>query len=316
MHDKSFYGLPHIIEAQQFPRDWLDREFFPLVHEMEQVIVDGGNEILRKKLLFEIFTEASTRTSISFETAMKRLGGMAVVRENASELSSLIKGETDDDMYVVLGGYKPDVLVIRHHKDGAAALAAKVSGVPVINAGDGNGQHPTQSLTDIYTIKKELGRINGLSIAMVGDLLNGRTVRSLSYLLGKFEGVKIYFVAPPCLQMKPDIKAYLDRHSVSVTELNDVREVAPLVDVIYQTRIQKERGSSYDENDPSQGYFKIDCDTLTIMKPKTIIMHPLPRNKEIAPEVDKDKRAAYFRQAANGLSVRMALLKMILAPKA
>lgn len=316
MHDKQFYSLPHVIEAQQFSRDWLERELFPLSHEMEKVVAAGGNDILRGKIMALVFTEASTRTSISFEMAMKRLGGGVIERENAEKISSLFKGESWADMMTVVGGLMPDVIVVRHHEEGAAACAAKVSGVPVINAGDGIGQHPTQSLLDIYTIKKELGRINGISIAMVGDLLNGRTVRSLSYLLGKFESVKIYFVAPPCLQMKPDIKDYLNRHSVKFTELTDVREAAPLVDVVYQTRIQKERGSSYDQNDSSQGYFLIDPDTVSMMKQNSIIMHPLPRVGEIAVEVDRDPRAAYFRQAANGLFVRMALLKMILAPKA
>lgn len=316
MHDKQFFGLPHVIEAQQFSRSWLEEELFPLAHEMEKVAQQGGSEVLHGKIMALVFTEASTRTSISFEMAMKRLGGGVIERENAEKISSLFKGESWADMMTVVGGLSPDVIVIRHHEEGAAACATKVSGVPVINAGDGKGQHPTQSLLDIYTIKKELGRINGISIAMVGDLLNGRTVRSLSYLLGKFEGVKIYFVAPPCLQMKPDIKAYLERHSVNFTELNDVREAAPLVDVVYQTRIQKERGSTYDQTDPSQGYFLVDPDTVSLMKKKSIIMHPLPRVDEITVEVDRDPRAAYFRQAANGLFVRMALLKMILAPKA
>jgi aspartate carbamoyltransferase catalytic subunit len=287
-----------------------------MAKQMEAVIAAGGNEELRGKLMLLIFTEPSTRTSISFEMAMKRQGGMVVEREDATRISSMAKGEEGDDMFTVCGGYKPDVMVIRHHLEGVAARATKVAGgVPIINAGDGKGQHPTQALLDLYTIKKELGRVNGISIAMVGDLLNGRTVRSLSYLLGKFEGVRIYFVAPPCLQMQGDIRDYLERHGVAFANLNDVREAAPLVDVIYQTRIQTERGSSYDQNDPSQGYFKIDCDTLTVMKPKAIIMHPLPRVGEIDPAVDKDKRAAYFRQAQNGLFVRMALLKMILAPK-
>jgi aspartate carbamoyltransferase catalytic subunit len=313
MMDKSFYGLPNVIEAQQFERDWMEKNLFPLSTEMEKVVAAGGSDVLRGKLMALIFTEPSTRTSISFEMAMKRQGGMVVERENASQLSSMVKGESDADMYTVLAGYRPDVIVIRHHEEGAAARAAKICCVPVINAGDGKGQHPTQALLDLYTIQKELGHIDGISIAMVGDLMNGRTVRSLSYLLGKFNGVTIYFVSPACAQMGVDIKRYLDRHGVRFSECTDLRKVAPHVDVIYQTRIQKERGTSFDQHDQSLGHFLVDDKILELMHKDAVIMHPLPRVKEIATSVDRDPRAAYFRQAENGLYVRMALLKMILA---
>ena len=206
--------------------------------------------------------------------------------------------------------------MLRHYEDGASKEAAKVSTVPIINAGDGRSEHPTQALLDVVTINKELGKIDGVRIAMVGDLQNGRTVRSLSYLLGKFNGVQIDFVSPPGAQMKPDIKMYLDKHGVKFTESTDLREVAPCVNVIYATRIQKERGTDFEINDRNLGYFTVDKQILNLMKKDAIVMHPLPRVNEISPEVDNDPRAAYFRQVANGLSVRMALLKIILDPKA
>jgi len=316
MQDRAFYGLPNIIEAQQFDRQWIEGPFFSESECMERVVDNGGCDVLKRDIMMALFYEPSTRTRFSFEAAMIKLGGHVLQTENAREFSSAVKGETLEDSIRNLCQYKPGVIVLRHHEDGAAARALKVSSVPIINAGDGRGQHPTQALLDIYTIMKELGHIDGLSIAMVGDLVNGRTVRSLSYLLGKFSDIKIFFVSPPCAQMKPDIKAYLDRHGVKFVELTDLRIVAGQVDVIYQTRTQKERGTVIDRNDHGLGYFVVDKTILGLMKPDSIIMHPLPRVDEITPDVDSDPRAAYFRQAGNGLFTRMALLKMILAPEA
>jgi aspartate carbamoyltransferase catalytic subunit len=199
--------------------------------------------------------------------------------------------------------------------------------VPIINAGDRQpddcppspfaGQHPTQAFLDVFTIQERLGGIDGVSIAMVGDLINGRTVRSLSYLLGKFKGVTIYFVSPKHAQMRQDVKDYLDRHNIRWCEVTDLREVAGLVDVVYQTRTQKECGTTIDRNDHSMGYFIVDCEILRLMKKDAIVMHPLPRVDEIGPEVDADPRAVYLNeQVKAGLYTRMALLKMILAPTA
>lgn len=205
---------------------------------------------------------------------------------------------------------------MRYDEEGGAKRATEVSQTPIINAGDGTGQHPTQALLDLYTVQKEIGKIAGTSIAMVGDLVRGRTVRSLSYLYAKFPEVKIYFVSPEAAKMRDDIKNYLKKHQVWFEERNDLREVAPKVEVIYQTRTQKERGTLLDETslppDEKVGSFcRVNKEVLDLMKKKAIVMHPLPRVDEIALEVDKDPRAAYFRQAENGLYVRMALLKMI-----
>lgn len=314
LQDVKFDGWPHIIDTRQFGRDFLESDLFPLAKRMERVLEHGGNGDLAGKIAIMLFFEASTRTRFSFESAMLLMDGKTLQTENAKEFSSAVKGESLSDTIKVLCRYRPNVIIMRHHEEGSAELAAEVSSVPIINAGDGRGQHPTQALLDIYTIQKKLGRIDGISIAMVGDLMNGRTARSLSYLLGKFDGVKIYFVSPPCAQMKPDIKEYLTKHNVCFSENADLREVAPCADVIYQTRTQKERGTSFDRNDHSLGYFIVDKTILGLMKKDAIIMHPLPRVDEITTDVDSDSRAAYFDQAENGLFVRMALLKMILAP--
>ncbi|TME70396.1 MAG: aspartate carbamoyltransferase, partial [Chloroflexi bacterium] len=202
---------------------------------------------------------------------------------------------------------------LRHNEEGAARRAAAVSTVPVVNAGDGPGQHPTQALLDLYTIREELGRIDGVRVAMVGDLANGRTVRSLTYLLSKFKDIKLWFVAPPQVAMRDDLKAHLDEHHVPWVETQDLESVLPEVDVVYQTRIQKERFTDPEAYQAVKGVYRIDKGSLELMRKYAVLMHPLPRVDEIAPEVDADPRAAYFRQARNGLQIRMALLDRLLS---
>jgi aspartate carbamoyltransferase catalytic subunit len=305
--------LRHIIEAQQFDPGTLS-ELFALAEKMEKVIQQGGIQDYSTRIMAALFYEPSTRTRFSFEAAMHRLGGRVISTENAREFSSVSKGETLEDTIRIMNGYA-DVLVLRHNQEGAARRAAEVSRIPVINAGDGAGQHPTQALLDLYTIRKELGRVEGLRIAMVGDLAQGRTVRSLAYLLGKFHGIRMYFVAPPPLRMREDILEYLRRHRVPYTEETVLADVLPEVDVVYQTRIQKERfGERIADYEKCRGVYIIDESCLRRMKPDAIILHPLPRLDEITMEVDRDRRAAYFRQAQNGLSVRMALLTQVLDP--
>ncbi|MCX8014561.1 MAG: aspartate carbamoyltransferase, partial [candidate division WOR-3 bacterium] len=253
-----------------------------------------------------------TRTRLSFEAAMAKLGGEIISTENAKEFSSAAKGESLEDTIRIVGNYA-DIIVLRHYESGAAERAAKISSVPIINAGDGPGQHPTQALLDIYTIKKEIGRLDGIAIAMVGDLAYSRTVRSLAYLLTKYRDVKMYFVAPDVVQMRDDIKEYLKQHKVFFAEETNLEKVTSKVDVIYQTRIQKERfGERLEDYEKAKDKYIIDKNILKHMKRNAIIMHPLPRVNEIKTEVDQDPRAAYFRQAQNGLYIRMALIKMIL----
>jgi aspartate carbamoyltransferase catalytic subunit len=303
--------LFHVIEAQQFDVPTL-LHLIKTSQEMEKVVAGGGTSEFRKKIMAALFYEPSTRTRFSFETAMYRLGGAVISTENAAEFSSVAKGETLEDTVRILNGYA-DVLVIRHYEVGSAKLAASVSRIPVINAGDGAGQHPTQALLDLYTIHKEIGSIDGLRIAMVGDLAQGRTVRSLTYLLSKFQDIKIYFVAPPLLKMKDDILSYLRERNIWYTEETDLDKVLPEVNVVYQTRIQKERfGDRIADYEKCRGVYVINSESLHLMRTDAIIMHPLPRLDEITMEVDSDPRAAYFRQAQNGLYLRMALLATVL----
>jgi len=267
---------------------------------------------LAGQVMAALFYEPSTRTRLSFEAAMLRLGGEAMGTDNAREFSSAAKGETLEDTIRIVSGYA-DVIVVRHNEEGAAKRAAAVSSVPIINAGDGPGQHPTQALLDIYTIKDELNRLDGIKVAMVGDLANGRTVRSLTYLLSKFKDIHLTFVAPPMVAMRDDLKTHLDEHHIPWVETEDLDSVLPEVDVVYMTRIQKERFANAAEYEAVKGIYRIDDSKLELMRKYAIVMHPLPRVDEIAPEVDADPRAAYFRQARNGLHVRMALLDRLLA---
>lgn len=311
---RKFDGWPHVIESQQFSREWLTNIFFPLAREMKSVVANGGSNMLVGKKMVVFFYEPSTRTRVSFQMAMEYLGGRVVfTTENASEFSSVVKGENVQDTFRVLGCYKPDVIVSRFGHEGDAKVAANVSLVPVVNAGDGRGQHPTQALLDIFTIINRFNRVCGFTIAMVGDLANGRTVRSLCYLLGKFTDIKIHFVAPRHAGIGEDIKDYLRRHQVRFFQSDDLRAVAPEVDVVYQTRTQKERGGNIDRSDLSQGFFIVNEEVADSMKQEAIIMHPLPRNEEITPGVDINHRAVYLKdQVENGLYTRMALLQLVL----
>ena len=302
--------LRHVVESQQFSRSLLE-ELFARSEEMKREPHRFMGR-LNGQVMAALFYEPSTRTRLSFEAAMLRLGGSAMGTDNAREFSSAAKGETLEDSIRVISGYA-DVIVMRHNEEGAARRAAAVSSVPVINAGDGPGQHPTQALLDLYTIKDELNRIDGIRIAMVGDLANGRTVRSLTYLLSKFHDIKIWFVAPPAVAMRADLKAHLDEHRVPWVETEDLDAVLPEVDVVYQTRIQKERFADPEAYNAVKGVYRIDKRSLDLMRKYAIVMHPLPRVDEIDPEVDSDPRAAYFRQARNGLQIRMALLDRLLS---
>ena len=235
-----------------------------------------------------------------------------ITTESADIFSSAAKGETLEDSIRVVNNYA-DVIVLRHYEEGASARAAKVSEIPIVNAGDGPGQHPTQALLDLYTIKKELGKIDGITVAMVGDLKHGRTIRSLAYLLGKYEKIKIYLVSPRALKVGPDIKDYLKKHEVDYEETEDLEPILAKIDVLYQTRIQKERFKSEKEYKKYKGCYQLGAKLVAKMKPRSIIMHPLPRIDEILLEVDKSPKAVYFKQAKYGLVIRMALLKYLLA---
>ncbi|SPE44996.1 Aspartate carbamoyltransferase [Candidatus Sulfotelmatobacter sp. SbA7] len=303
--------LKHVVESQQFTVPLL-MELFERSRGMERVVARGGTLDYQNRIMTTLFYAPSTRTRLSFEAAMHRLGGRVLSTEHAGTFSSEIEGEQVEDSIRIISGHS-DVIVIRHPEEHGAQRAAEVSTVPVINAGDGNGgQHPTQALLDLYTIYRQRP-LDGLSVAIIGELDKGRSARSLAYLLAKFERVKLFFVSPPQLQMKPDILDYLDEHGVRYELESEIDRVIGEVDVVYQTRIRPERVRDTDgrENEGLRRY-AIDSTVVQRMKPDALILHPLPRTVELDKSVDADPRAMYFRQAMNGLYVRMALLTMLL----
>lgn len=303
--------LYHILNTKQFNVHILE-ELFTLASEMEKKDKAGRlTPSLKGKIVATVFYEPSTRTRFSFEAAVQKLGGAVISSESASHFSSAIKGESLSDSIRVLGNYA-DAIVLRHPKKGSAELASSVSPVPIINAGDGSGEHPTQALLDLYTIKKELGKIDGLKIAVLGDLLFGRTVHSLLNLLSLYKGLKVYLISPPQLGLPKEHKAYVKQKGMDIEERADMENTLSDIDVLYVTRIQGERFESKETYEQLKDSYVINRKTLKNLHDKAIIMHPLPRVTEITPDVDSDRRAAYFRQAKNGLYIRMALLDMIL----
>ena len=303
-----FYGRD-ILSVKQFNRRDLDY-IFGVAHEMREMVERVGTfDLLKGKILANLFYEPSTRTSSSFTSAMERLGG-SVIPINEVRYSSVSKGESLPDTVRTLECYA-DVIVIRHPEIGASALAAEYAQKPVINAGDGPGEHPTQALLDMFTIVEELGNAEGITVTMLGDLKYGRTVHSLSRLLTLYN-VKLNFVSPGILQLPEDIIAELDAKGVSYQEYSILEPVISETDVLYVTRVQKERFDDLIDYEKVKDAFVISPETLEHAKEQMIIMHPLPRVNEISMEVDDDPRAAYFRQMEYGLYVRMALLAMVL----
>ena len=306
--DNGFYGQD-IVSVSQFDREKLDY-IFKVAHEM-RVMVErfGSADLLQGKILANLFYEPSTRTSSSFMAAMLRLGGQVIPINNV-QYSSVTKGESLPDTVRTLESYS-DIIVIRHPEVGAAATAAHYASKPVINAGDGVGEHPTQALLDQFTIIEELGRVDGLKVAMVGDLKYGRTVHSLTKLLVNYD-VEFSFISPEILQMPEDVLDVVRAGGHTVQLTDDVRNVIGDVDVLYVTRVQKERFTDLAEYDRVRDHYVIDEDLMTQAKERMIVMHPLPRVNEIAYAIDNDPRAAYFRQMRNGMYIRMALLAAVL----
>ncbi len=300
--------MKHIVAVEQFERDWV-LSLFESAERMKSV--NARDALLPDSILATLFYEPSTRTRLSFESAMLRLGGQVVSTENAREFSSAIKGETVEDTVRIVAGYA-DGIVIRHHEQGAAARAAAVSPVPIINGGDGPGEHPTQALLDFFTIQHELGQLDDLTVALVGDLRFGRAVRSLALMFRLTKNVELLFVSPDAVPMGDDIRRALDGAGVRYRDEPDLSKALMVADVVYQTRIQRERFVTQEEYRAAQGIYVIDEASMSILGPGAIVMHPLPRVDEIRPEVDRDPRAAYFRQAQNGVFIRMALLHQLL----
>ncbi len=303
----EWYGKD-ILSVKQFSR--ADLEYvFGVAHEMRSMVERVGTfDLLKGKILANLFYEPSTRTSSSFTAAMERLGG-SVISINEVKYSSVSKGESLPDTIRTLECYA-DVIVLRHPETGSAAIAAKAAKKPVINAGDGVGEHPTQALLDAFTIREELGRLDTLNVTMLGDLKYGRTVHSLARLLSTFTNIKLNYVSPDILKMPKEVMDEVDK--IPQAEFSSLDKVLAETDVLYVTRVQKERFEDAADYDKVKDAYVIDPTIMKAAKKDMIVMHPLPRVGEISPDFDDDPRAAYFRQMEYGLYVRMALLAMVL----
>ena len=303
-----WYGKS-ILSVKQFNQDDL-RYIFEVAHEMREMVERVGTfDLLKGKILVNLFYEPSTRTASSFTAAMERLGG-SVIPINEVKYSSVAKGESLPDTIRSLECYS-DVIVLRHPEVGASALAAQYARKPIINAGDGIGEHPTQALLDLFTIIEEKGNIDGLTVTMLGDLKNGRTVHSLSRLLSLYD-VKLNFVSPEILRLPKEIISELESKGIPIQEYTLLDQAISESDVLYVTRVQKERFEDPQDYEKVKGTYIITLQSLAEAKEDLVLMHPLPRVGEISMELDDDPRAAYFRQMEYGMYVRMALLAMVL----
>jgi aspartate carbamoyltransferase catalytic subunit len=295
-----------IISIKDFSREEID--YIMKIAQSMEPLAKKGSDMLKGKILATLFFEPSTRTRLSFEAAMQKLGGSTIGFAEA-EIASVKKGENLADTIRTVENYA-DVIAVRHPLEGAARLAAEFSKVPIINGGSGAEEHPTQALLDLYTIMKEKGKIDGLKIALVGDLRYGRTVHSLAYAFSLFN-IELYLVSPESLKMRREVLQTI-KGRISVTEKTGLEKIIPVIDVLYVTRIQKERFPDPAEYAKVRGSYKIDLTTLKEAKKDLIVLHPLPRVDEIAAEVDNTSYARYFQQVWNGVVVRMALLALIL----
>jgi aspartate carbamoyltransferase catalytic subunit len=309
LNEHGFHGKD-ILSVNQFSLASLEY-IFDVAEEMRTMVTQqGGAELLKGRVLSCLFYEPSTRTSSSFIAAMERLGGSVIPITQGVQFSSVSKGETLHDTIRTLEQYS-DVIVLRHPETGSAKIAAAAAEIPVINAGDGTGEHPTQALLDLFTIKEELGRLDGLHVAMVGDLRYGRTVHSLTQLLLNYD-VRFSFVSPEILRLPLDYMNQVKDAGKNVRETYNVADVISSADVLYVTRVQKERFTDLAQYESVKDFYRISTDLMAQAKPSTIVMHPLPRVNEIDVRFDSDPRAAYFRQVKNGMYIRMAVLAAVL----
>ncbi len=298
----------HVLDARQFSRDWIENELFRKAAELQDVELNDVPHVLTGKRLFYLFYEASTRTRVSFETAVSLLGGNVAGMESHELMP---EDERLEDRIQVINQYGYDFILLRYHQEGGARRAADVSRAPVINAGDGAGQHPTQALLDAYTLRRELGRIDGLRVALVGDLSYERTTNSLAYLLARFSGIKLYLVSPHLLRIREGLRSHLAESGTEFEEVRDLRSIAHELDVIYMTRAHSDRLEHARRFDNGAAHYSVDSDVLARLPSHSVVLHPLPRGQELPAELDADPRIACFRQAQNGLFVRMALLSLL-----
>ncbi len=291
-------------------RDFSKADLLHVIKIAKHMEKKQRSDMLKSKIMGALFFEPSTRTRLSFVSAMEQLGGK-VMGFASSSVTSIKKGETLWDSIKMVEHYV-DVIVMRHHIEGAARLAAEASSKPVINAGDGSNQHPTQTLLDLYTIQKTKKKIDGLHIGMVGDLKYGRTVHSLTIALSHFKNVTLYFIAPDALKMPRSYIEFLNQKGIKCYETPDLLKYSKKLDILYVTRIQQERFPDPIEYEKLKGIYRLDKSLLPHIKKDMRIMHPLPRVDEISPELDQTDHALYFEQAANGIPVRKALLALVL----
>lgn len=297
-----------LVEPEDFSLQEME-SLFTLAREIEKGEKDLS-ESCRGKLLAALFFEPSTRTRLSFEAAMLRLGGSCLGFAEPGS-SSASKGESLADTVRMAASYA-DVIVMRNPKEGAALLASRYSAVPVINAGDGGHHHPTQTLTDLLTIRGLLGKIENLTVGFCGDLKFGRTVHSLSKALSRYDNIKMIFISPDELVLPDYIKNILKKQNVDFHERENLEKSMPELDVLYMTRVQRERFFNEDDYIRLKDTYVLDSEKMTAGKDKLIVLHPLPRVNEISVEIDADPRAAYFKQAKYGMYVRMALISSVL----
>jgi len=303
---KSF-GLTDVVSINDFSRKDIE-VVLAKAAQMEKTAASKKQKILAGKTVASLFFEPSTRTRLSFETAIQNLGGKVIGFSEVGATSTK-KGETLSDTIRMVSGYS-DMIVMRHNIEGAARRAAEISNRPVVNAGDGSNQHPTQTLLDLYTIKKEFGKIDGISIGVVGDLKYGRTVHSLAYALALFNKVKLYCIAPESLKMPEYIIEDIEK-KVQVKETDKVEKFLTELDVLYSTRIQQERFPDAVEYEKVKNVYILNKENLRNTKKSFRIMHPLPRVNEISTDIDDTPAALYFEQARNGIPVREAILALL-----
>ena len=299
-----------LVSALQLTRSDIEL-LIDMAEELRKIYERGGRlSVAQGKVMFTAFFEPSTRTRLSFQFAMVKLGG-SVVDLGPEEVTSMAKGESPEDTLRTVDSYEPDLIVVRHREPGFAAKAAQICRAPVINAGDGYNEHPTQALLDVYTIWRLLGRVDGVRVGMMGDLRYGRTISSLSYALSNFRDVEIYFISPRELQPREEVLKVLDQRRVKYELHEKLEDVVEKLDVLYVTRLQRERMKPEDY-ERLKGSYTITYSYLTSFKRIPLIMHPLPRVWELTPDVDVLPQAVYFEQAKNGLYIKMALIRAIL----
>ena len=307
-----FDGFPHVLYAHQFSREWLESVLFPQAADLQTIDPTSYPQTLAGKRLFYLFYEPSVRTRVSFEAAFTLLGGSVFGMDVAEHINHAeFQGERLEDRIQTINQYPYHFLLLRHHQEGGARRAAAVSRIPVISAGDGMGEHPTQALVDAYTLWRELGRVDHLNVALVGDLSYERSTTSLAYLLGAFPGVKLHLISPDLLRVREEVRVSLEERGVEFEESGDLLAVARGLDAVYMVRSHTARLEHAVRFDSRPSHYVLDAEVLSVLPAHARVLHPLPRGSELPPDFDSDERIACFRQAGNGLYVRMALLTVL-----